>query len=252
MKVIIIEDEPLAAETLSEMVQAYDPSIQILALLPGVEESLQWLRTHPFPDLVFSDIHLSDGNCFSIFEQIALPSAVVFTTAYNQYAIQAFQVHSIDYLLKPFTPQAVAKALQKYQSLRQHAAPAPDYSALRQNALEKKPAYKTRFLVKTGEVTRAVPVAEVAYLFAESKAVILTTRHKQQHLVDFTIEELIQQLDPALFFRLNRQFLVHIDAIEGVTPHFNGRYRVSLKPPPAEPVFVSSDRAAEFKKWLDL
>jgi two-component system, LytTR family, response regulator LytT len=254
MNVLIIEDELPASEMLAEMLTEYDPAIKVLACLESVKSAVNWLSTHSFPDLIFCDIHLADGNSFEIFDQIAVKSPLIFTTAYNQYAIQAFRVNSIDYLLKPFDRQSLANALQKFSEVRRGNM-APDLSELQQmmEHLQVKPAgYKSRFLVKSGQTMKYVPTEEVAYFYAEEKVVFLVTTANQKFIIDYTLDGLKPMLDAEKFFRINRQFLVNIQAIQTVKPYFKGRLVVYVTPPSPVDVVVSSEKASSFRSWLEM
>jgi len=254
MKTVIIEDEPLAADILADQLRALRPEIDIVAMLGSVEESVEWLTLHQAPDLLFCDIHLSDGSSFDIFRQVEVRCPVIFTTAYNQYALDAFKVNSIDYLLKPVKREDVAAALRMYDESRQHFL-AEGLGKLQGllHTLQTPAArpLRSRFLVKVGPNIRVVQVAEVAYFQAEDAVVFLVTHEKKRFIVAFTLDQLEAQLDPQLFFRANRQLLVHIGAVREVKPYLKGRLYLLLEPAPAEDVFVSSSRAAAFKQWLD-
>jgi two-component system, LytTR family, response regulator LytT len=254
MNVLIIEDELPASEMLVDMLAEYDPSIKVLACLESVKSAVNWLSTHSFPDLIFCDIHLADGNSFEIFDQVPVKSPLIFTTAYNQYAIQAFRVNSIDYLLKPFDRQSLANALRKFSEVRRGTL-VPDLSELQQmmEHLQVKPAgYKSRFLVKSGQTMKYVPTEEVAYFYAEEKVVFLVTTANQRYIVDYTLDGLKPMLDPEKFFRINRQFLVNILAIQTVKPYFKGRLVVYVTPPSPIDVVVSSEKASSFRSWLEM
>jgi DNA-binding LytR/AlgR family response regulator len=254
MNVLIIEDEQPASEMLVDMLAEYDPSIKVLACLESVKSAVNWLSTHPFPDLIFCDIHLADGNSFEIFEQVPVKSPLIFTTAYNQYAIQAFKVNSIDYLLKPFDKQSLANALQKFSEVSRGTL-TPDLSQLQHlmEQLQVKPAgYKSRFLVKSGQTMKYVPIEEIAYFYAEEKVVFLVTAANQKYIIDYTLDGLKPMLDPSAFFRINRQFLVNIPAIQTVKPYFKGRLLVYVKPASPMDVVVSSEKASAFRAWLEM
>ncbi|WP_242919908.1 LytR/AlgR family response regulator transcription factor [Pontibacter liquoris] len=253
MKIVVIEDEQLAAEALAEMVKKLRPATELLAILGSVEEAATWLLLNQTPDLIFCDIHLSDGNSFEIFRQVAVKCPVIFTTAYNQYAIEAFRVHSVDYLLKPTKPEEVARAIQKYEDLKSlHVA--QELGNLQHLVQAVRPAhsdYRSRFMVKSGHSIKAIPVKEVAYFWAEEGVVFLVTFDKKRFIINQTLDQLEGQLDPAAFFRANRQLMVHIDAVQDVRTYFKGRLWLGLTPSVTEDVIVSSSRAALFKQWLD-
>lgn len=252
MKVVIVEDEQLAADALSAIVKKLRPQTEILSKLGSVEEAVQWFTLHQAPDLIFCDIHLSDGNSFEIFRQVTVNCPVIFTTAYNQYAIEAFKVNSIDYLLKPIKTEDVALAVKKYES-QQHPLPL-DINNLHQllQAQQLQQQIKSRFLVKQGQGIKAIPVEEVAYFWAEEGVVFLVTRQGKRFIINYTLDQLEVQLDSAVFFRANRQLIVHIDAVQEVRPYFKGRLSLLLQPHTEHDIIISSSKASDFKEWLDL
>ena len=257
MHVLILEDEALAAERLERLCLRYDAQMQPLARLASVEEAVAWLQAHPEPDLIFADIQLADGLCFEIFRTVTVRCPVIFTTSYDQYALEAFAVHSIDYLLKPLRYEKLAQALDKLDHLRRRfgagepAAPAIDLEALAVRLLEREPTYKTRFMVKNGPNIRAVKTDEIAYFYSDRKLTLLVTQEGRRFPVDFSLDRLIEMLDPRYFFRVNRQFLIHIDAVKVIHPYFKGRLKLELQPSIEEDVVISSDKTPLFKEWLD-
>lgn len=251
MRVLLLEDEPLTAQRLVSQLHRYDPSIQVLATLPSVAEASMWLRTHPAPDLLFLDVHLEDDLVFQLFKNSPISTPVIFTTAYDEYLLQAFRVNSIDYLLKPVEYEQLAAALTKYQDLRAHFAVPPDLAALLQ--LVARPAelaYRERFLVSIGTKLRSVAVADVAYFFLEERAAWLTTHQGLKLPLDYSLDKLAEQLDPRQFFRVSRQYVVGLAAIDTVQAYSAGRLKLELRPAPRHEVFVSGDRVADFKEWL--
>jgi len=256
MNVLIIEDEPLAARQLRDMVQEYDAGIRVLDMLDSVETAVAWFREHPQPDLLLADIELVDGQSFDIFDRVAIKCPVIFTTAYDEYALRAFQVHSVDYLLKPIDEAALGRSLGKFRELQRlyglgnaRLDVRELLSTLRQTA----PApteYRDRFLLKQG--TRFVPVevSEMAYFFTEDRLTFVRTWEGRDLLMDYTLDELMQKLNPQLFFRANRQFILSVRSVSKVHLHFNGRLKLELNPPVAEEVFISRERAGEFRTWL--
>jgi two-component system response regulator LytT len=248
MNVLLIEDEPLAAQALAALLTRHRPAARIVAALGSVEEAVDWLRAEPAPDLLFCDIHLSDGNSFDIFRQVAVGAPVIFTTAYDAYAIQAFQVNSVDYLLKPLQAAEVERALQKYETL--HPATLPAAVANVQRLVHTTP--RSRFLVKAGPALKAVPVDQVAYFLAEEGVVFLVTHQGKRFIIPDTLDQLEGQLDARNFFRVNRQFILSIGAVQEIRPYFKGRLVLQLAPPVAgEALVVSAGRAPAFKQWLD-
>jgi DNA-binding LytR/AlgR family response regulator len=252
MNVLIIEDENLTARRLESLLLRYDPTIRVLDRLPSVARAVAWLGANPAPDLLLLDIHLADDLGFRIFEQAAVTSPVIFTTAYDEYMVQAFKVNSIDYLLKPIRYQELAAALDRYHVLRQHfAAPAPDLTALLQlvsRAAE--PAYKDRFMVTVGPKLRSVEVADIAYFFLQDKITFLVNQQGTTLPLDYNLDRLTQLLSPRQFFRVSRQYLVSLAAIRMVHTYSASRLKLELLPTPRHEVLVSGDRVADFKEWL--
>jgi two-component system, LytTR family, response regulator LytT len=250
MNVLIVEDESLAADKLEQMLKEIDPSIQVLAKTGSITESARWLMQHT-PDLIFLDIQLSDGISFSIFEQVAVNTPVIFTTAYDQYAIKAFQLNSIAYLLKPIRQRDLAESLRKYHTLK--SAFSIDFEALLATLQGGEPEYKKRFLIQIGEKIKRVDVADVAYFFALEKGVYLRTTQGNTYPVEFTLDKLEGMVNPAIFFRINRKYMVHIDAIKNMVAWSRSRVKLELTPKADDEMetIVSIDRAGEFKKWLN-
>ncbi|MBC8109981.1 MAG: response regulator transcription factor [Verrucomicrobia bacterium] len=254
MKALIIEDEYPAAERLTKLIQKIDATIEISAVLESISLAKLWFARNPSPELIFSDIQLSDGLSFEIFESISVKSPVIFTTSYDEYAIKAFKHKSIDYLLKPIKPQELANALAKFKDMKSGFS-ANDY-ALRIDSLidslktsEKK--YKSRFLVKQQEQLIPVSQEEIAYFFTANEMVCLVRKDKKQFLVDYTLEELEKIVDPAYFFRLNRQVITSANAIQKIYTYFNGKLKLELTPEISQEVVVSREKAPVFKLWLE-
>lgn len=253
MKVIIVEDEPFSAEKLSRELVRLRPEVAILATLDSVKASVQWLLTHE-AELIFLDIHLSDGISFQIFEQVTVKTPVIFTTAYDQYAIRAFRVNSLDYLLKPVKRSDLAQALEKFDDYQQAAGSLPpvDYEAVLAAIERPMPGYKSRFMVQVGsDKLQTIPIEEVAYFFGEGRYTFLVHRRGHQHLIDTTLERLTHELDPQHFFRINRQFIVGVHAIEQMFTWTKGRVKLMLNPPSDRETIVSVERSRDFKQWLD-
>lgn len=251
MDAIIIEDEMLAAERLQSIIKNYDASINVVAVLESIEESVQWLQAKPHPDLLFVDIHLSDGHSFEIFKKINLQKPVIFTTAFDNYALDAFHLFSIDYILKPVTAEALATAMNKYKSLAAMAA--VNYSLLSDAVKDNfGTRYKNRFLAKVGQRSFFLQADEVAYFFADNKIVYLVDKEGNRFIINFTLEKLEPLLDPHDFFRINRKMIIHSKAIEQVKPYFNNRLKLLLKGVKAdEDIIISRERVGDFKEWAD-
>lgn len=255
MNILIVEDEAPTARQLERMLKKYDPALHVVAQLPSVKESVAWFNQSgsdqpPLPDLVFMDIHLEDGLAFAIFEQVKLTIPIIFTTAYEEYMIKAFKVNSIDYLLKPVDYEELAGALNKFKSLRSQPGQ-PDLSALL--TLIQKPtdlAFKERFMVSLGTKIWSVEVGDVAYFFSEEKATFLVTKEGVSLPVEYSLDQLGSMLNPAQFFRVNRQFLAARRAIQTIHAYSAGKLKLELLPASRHEVFVSLSRIAEFKDWL--
>lgn len=253
MKVVIIEDEAFAALRLMKMIREYNPAIEILAELESVAASLKWFKTNPEPDLIFLDIHLEDDLSFAIFEQIHISSPVIFTTAFDEYAIKAFKLKSIDYLLKPIVREELAAALKKYeqfQGLHQSSVDLPSlYKLLTTNS----PAFRTRFSISVGTKIKIIEVEDIAYFFVMDKGVYLRTFEGSTFTTEFTLDKLEEMLSPVSFFRINRKYLVNIASITNMVAYSRGRIKLELKPAADEAfdTIVSIDRSSAFKKWLN-
>ena len=263
LQAIIVEDEPLAARRLADMLarQTAVP-IAVAATAESVAQAVQLLQSGPAPDVLFLDIHLADGLSFGIFEQVAVACPVIFTTAYDQYALQAFKVNSVDYLLKPIDADELAAALRKLRDRHPAqatppAAPAFDPALLTQLVQQMQLAppassYKTQFVVRVGEHLKVVPLDQIAYFFSLEKATFLQTVEGRKYVVDYTIDQLETLLDPRRFFRLNRAYLAQQSAIHDIIHYTNSRLQTVLKPlAPDTQVLVSREKVNVFKSWLD-
>lgn len=251
MTVLIVEDEHLAAQKLEKLILDYDDSIQILDQLDSIAATINWLNNHPPPDLIFQDIHLADGSAFEIYEQVEVKTPVIFTTAYDQYAIEAFRVNSIDYLLKPIKPEHLARSMNKLKSFSANSTqPTEDLEKLIRFFKEKNQSYKSRFLVNAGNLVKSIPIEEVAYFFTEDRLVILVMKSGRKFPVNNTLDEIEQLVDPQHFIRFNRQFVAGFDAVDEIHPYFKGRLKINLTPRQENDIVVSSERAAFVKQWL--
>ncbi len=249
MRVLIIEDELLAAATLQGMLGHLDPNIHVMAVLETVEAAVNWLQNQQ-ADLIFMDIHLGDGESFQIFKQVKVNIPVIFTTAFDQYSLKAFKNQGIDYLLKPFDEDDVQAALFKLGSLKTHLSQLPVVSPLTTVEQLQKP--QSRFMVKVGKQVRTVPAAEVAYFMADDKYLFLVTTDEQHYIIDDTIGSIEPKLDALNFFRINRKFIIHINAIQEMYKLSRNRLRITLMPQPTGvEVVVSEERSAAFQTWLN-
>ncbi len=252
MRVIIIEDEAPAFRRLQKLLEEHDESIEIIEVLDSVEDSVKWLQNHQQPDLIFSDIQLSDGISFEIYEQVKLSTPVIFTTAFDEYMLKAFRVNSIDYLLKPIKPEELQQAIQKYRDLyAQNALPRQDLGDLLQQVQLNGQQYKSRFLVKQGDRLLSVETDQIAYFMTRHGVVHLVTNENKKYLMDQSLDVLMSQLNPQRFFRVNRQFIVHFPSIVTVHRYHKGKLLVDLKPKPMDDLVVSAEKSSELKEWLD-
>ncbi|MBN8578495.1 MAG: response regulator transcription factor [Cytophagales bacterium] len=250
MKILIIEDEPLAAERLISLIKEQH-QVTILAQLDTVTRSVAWLQKNQSPDLIFMDIQLADGLSFQIFEQVPVNAPVIFTTAYNEYALKAFKVNSIEYLLKPVDAGELRAAFAKYQTLTGKPSPEKLMESITQamHMLTKK--YKERFVIKVGEHLKSIEVSEILFFFSLEKTTFAQTTDGRKHILDFTLDQLDALLDPARYFRINRKYIVRIDSIKDMISHTNSRIKLLLKTSDDNDVVVARERVQEFKDWLD-
>jgi DNA-binding LytR/AlgR family response regulator len=253
MNCLIIEDEFPAVERLKGLLHKVAPDLEVLTALGSVADSLAWLRAHPAPDVILSDIQLSDGLSFEIYQQITVRSPIVFTTAYDEYAIKAFKVNSIDYLLKPIKPEALRQALDKWRSLQPEVASMQTQLQAMLRLMQPEPpaAYKRRFLVAGKDQLIPVDEAEIAYFTTAYEAVYLVRTDGRRFAVDYKLDQLSDVIDPRRFFRFNRQYLGQLAAITHIHPYFNGRIKLHLSPDPGEEVLVSREKARGFKAWVE-
>ena len=255
MTILIIEDEKLAARKLQKLVTDIDPTAEIVGVTDSIESSVEWLQSNLQPDSILMDIELSDGQSFEIFNFIEVKSTIIFTTAYDEFALKAFKVNSIDYLLKPIRSEDLTRALDKFRRLTGSNA-APDnrlnidalLKELRQTTAHKE--YRDRFLVKHVQKFITIETPDIAYIFTEDRLTFLKTKANQKYIIDYNLDELEQLLDPRLFFRANRQFIVYVKAIDSIHPYFNNKLKLHLKPAIDGEVLISRERASEFKAWM--
>jgi DNA-binding LytR/AlgR family response regulator len=245
MKVAIIEDEHFSAARLKRMLAKIDSSIDVVRVLSSVEASVEWLSTHPDVDILFVDIHLEDRNSFDIFSELDVSTPIVFTTAYDQYALKAFKLKSIDYLLKPIDADELSKSIEKYRSFFEDPKVELSSSIVRTEP-------KSRFLVKLGSQLLSVLAKEVAYFKSEQKLLFLINKEGKKYVLDVTMDQVQSQLDASSFFRINRNTIVAFDCIDKIHTYFNGRLKLELNPPYPEETIVSRERVQDFKAWLGM
>ena len=261
MTLLILEDEAITAEELRHYVRDVDPTIEVLALLETIEDAVHFLTTHGSPDLIFSDIQLADGLSFEVFERVPVRCPVIFCTAFDEYAMQAFSTNGIDYVLKPFDRKAIANSLNKFKTLqtafqgvfqRSLLAPVSTLNEPLQRLIEQlRPACRSSFLVNYKGKYYPVPVSDIAFFYTENEIVWLHKSSGEKYALNHKLDELETMLDPSQFYRANRQFIVRFDAIREFEPHFNRKLTVKLHPAPPEPVFISKAKASDFMHWLE-
>jgi DNA-binding LytR/AlgR family response regulator len=253
MNVLIIEDEAPAFRRLQKCLEELDEEIDIIDVLDSVEESVNWLRKHPHPDLIFMDIQLSDGLSFEIFESIPIRKPVIFTTAFDEYMLRAFKVNSVDYLLKPIKKEELAKSLEKYHELKYIFGKEESVKlhALIRNIRPEENHYRSRILVKKNDQLISVETQDILCFQVRLGVVHLLTRDGRTFLMDQSLDELAQQLHPGRFFRVNRQYIIHFPCIEEVHKYHKGKLLVKLSRDTGEPIVISAEKSADFKGWLD-
>jgi DNA-binding LytR/AlgR family response regulator len=251
MKAIIIEDEEFAAIRLGKMIIECDSTIDIVAKLQSVKESVAWLKSNPNPDLIFLDIQLEDDLSFSIFDQVSVRSQIIFTTAFDEYAIKAFKLKSIDYLLKPVSQEELNLAISKFKNWNSERNVTINTEELRSLINQQKVTYRERFSVTVGEKLKTISVDDIAYFFSTSGITFAVMNTKNQYSVDLSLDTIKEQLNPSEFFRINRQYLVKLSAIRNVHVFPKSRLKLELDPPSADEIFVTVEKVPEFKKWID-
>ncbi|WP_418637679.1 LytR/AlgR family response regulator transcription factor [Winogradskyella sp.] len=251
MNVIIIEDEKPSARRLQRMLKAVDLNAE--TMLHSVEESIEWFQNNEHPDLIFLDIQLSDGLSFEIFEAIDIKSAVIFTTAYDEYALQAFKLNSIDYLLKPIDDEDLKTAVEKYKGrLPQKQSVTLDFNDIKNllvNPIERE--YKKRFSVKVGQHLKLINIEDIECIYSENKGTYAFTTEGRNYLLDSTLDELEADLEPNIFFRISRKFYVNINAIKDMVSYTNSRLQIKLNRFNEQDIIVARERVKDFKNWLE-
>ena len=248
MKAVIIEDEKLASNYLNTLLQNNNLNIEVVKIIDNVKDAIQWLSQNTV-DIIFLDIHLGDDTSFLIFEKLKITTPIIFTTAYNQYAIRAFKLNSIDYLLKPIDEDELQGAIKKLQSRMSEMIPF-DFQRLLET-FKQKENYQERFMVVSGQKIKSISIDQVAYFLSEGRYVKLITKTNERYLIDQSLENLESKLDPNLFYRINRQVIVNFYSIQQMIIWSKSRVKLELNPPAGFDVIVSIDKSGEFKKWLN-
>ncbi|WKV12697.1 LytR/AlgR family response regulator transcription factor [Marivirga harenae] len=249
MKILVIEDERPAATRIINLLRELLPTAEIFGHIDSIEESIKWLNSNPAPDLILSDIELADGQSFEIFKQLDIKSPIIFTTAYDQFAIKAFKLNSIDYLLKPIDPDELDIAVQKYKNQLKPAA--IDVQLLQSMIQGDQKQYKERFMVKVGEKIHSVPTTDVSFFYSAQKATFIQTYDQKKYLIDHTLDQLESEMNPKEFFRLNRKYIVSLNAIEEIITYSNSRLKINIKHCTDNDILVSREKVANMKNWLD-
>ncbi len=248
MKAIIIEDEELSATHLGFLLKKIDPTIEIIAIFDSIKKSVSAFNSGLLADVLFVDIHLADGLSFEIFTKCNIDIPVIFTTAFDEYAIKAFKVNSVDYLLKPIGINELKGALDKFKKNNKNQPILEQIATLYQNMNKQ---FKNRFLVKMGDSISSIKVEEIAHFISEEGMVMLVTNTAKRYIIDYSLENLETTVSPELFFRINRKVIINIDSIQKVNPYFNSRLKLTTSHLPEEDNIVSRERVTEFKQWLD-
>lgn len=253
IQAVIIEDEIPAARLLASMIQKIRPEWQITVLPGSIEESVEWFKNHQHPDIIFLDIELSDGVSFDFIEQARPSSIIIFTTAYDEYAIRAFNVNSIDYILKPIDETRLSNSIAKYEALigKKQTISNEYIEHILDSLQNKNKKYRTRFLVAGIDKYRPLQIDDIAYFYSENKITFAVTYNKEEHIIDLSLNKLLEQLNPDVFYRANRQMIISIHSIIKIEPYFNGKLCIFLKPSFKTTVTISEEKVTSFKMWLN-
>lgn len=251
MKVLIVEDEKLAADHLISLVRKYDPNIEVAGRIDSVRKSVDWFTANEAPHLAFFDIQLADGLSFEIFEKVKVDCPIIFTTAFNEYAIKAFKLNSVDYLLKPIDFEELKAAIDKFKK-NYSTEPKHDLNVVFDNVLTMLTNnYKQRFAVKVGEHLKSVAVADILYFYSLEKATFMHTTDDHNYVVDYSLDQLEQLLDPKTFFKINRKYLISLTSFDDIISYSNSRLKVELKHSTEMDAIVAREKVQKFKQWLD-
>lgn len=249
MNILLIEDEKLAVNRLLTLLKVHFSDANFHGNLDSISASIKWLSSNPSPDLILCDIQLADGLSFGIFEKVKVTSPVIFTTAYDQYAIKAFQVNAIDYLLKPIDSVELTRAVEKFK--RSQIQPVVDLRILKDLLQPQQVNFKSRFLIRYGEKIQSIPVEDISFVFSEERVTFLQTHEGKKFVIDYTLDQTESQIDPRIFFRLNRKYLCKAEAILEILSYSNSRLKIKIKNCPDNDVLISREKVGDFKNWLD-
>ncbi|HTI90241.1 MAG TPA: LytTR family DNA-binding domain-containing protein [Puia sp.] len=251
MNVLIIEDEIKTAKELRRLIEGLDDTIRVLDIVSSVRSAVKWLNDHPSPDLIFSDIQLADGLSFDIYREVTVSAPVIFCTAFDEYAIQAFQANSIDYLLKPIDEDKLAQSLEKYKNLKKFFDPRMGNNSLSKLAGQLENNFKRSLLIYLREKIIPIKTGEIAYIHLANGLVTLVTRQEHKYVTQYNMEQLESMLDPQQFFRANRQFIINREIVQDVEQYFNRRLFLKLSFPTPEKIIISKVRSSEFLHWME-
>lgn len=253
MTVLIVEDEKLAAERLRNMVLELEPSAQIVKVCESIKETAKWLNANTHPDLVFMDVQLADGLCFEVFERVNVDVPVIFTTAYNEYALRAFKVNSIDYLLKPIDKEELNGSLAKY---RKFSTPVTQNVAIQPQVIKQvmdliRNPHKSRFVVRIGEHIKTIVIEDVAYFYSSDKYSFIRSVTGRDYAIDYSLDQLEQEVDPLRFFRVSRKFMVAMPHIKDIVAYSGNRLKLDVMGAGDDEILVSREKVSDFKNWLN-
>ncbi|MBK6266993.1 response regulator transcription factor [Marivirga sp. S37H4] len=249
MRVLIIEDERPAAARMKKLITEYLPEAEIFGHLDSISSAVKWLQKEASPDLIFCDIQLADGQSFEIFEQVKVASPIIFTTAYDQYAIKAFKLNSVDYLLKPIDPIELEQSIQKFKNYQ--LQPQIDLNQIKDLLKPQSANYKSRFMVKIGEKIQSIPTENIAYILSAEKTTFICLKEGRRLILDYTLDQLEEMLNPKLFFRINRKYISSFEAIGEIYSYSNSRLKIKLKGCDDNDILISREKVSTFKEWLD-
>ena len=253
MKALIIEDEHLTADRIRTLLLKIDPGITVLEIIDSVKTAVQWFNQNEKPDLVFMDIQLADGLSFDIFEEVTIEYPIIFITAYQEYAIKAFKVNSVDYLLKPISEKDLRNAITKYQRLfsKEQTLPEIGYDLLQSIRHLIHKSYKSRFMIRVGDRVKSLDVKDILYFYSLDKGCYLHSSDNRNYVIDFTLDALVDMLDPEGFFRINRRYIISHDAIKDMITLSGSKLKIELLHSDDDSIRVSRERLAAFKEWID-
>ena len=254
-KVLIIEDEIPAQRLLTDTLQELDFPTEVVECLNSIKSAVEWFQKNDHPDIVLLDIQLSDGLSFEIFKQVKIESMIIFITAYDEYAMQAFKVNSLDYLLKPIEKDELQSAFEKYEAYNKQFIKerysSIDFAEIASLIQHEKTDYRKRFLIHSNDSFFHLPTEQIAFFYSMQGITFAVSFEKREYPINFSLENLKEQLDPGAFFKINRQYIINIDAIKRVHSYFQGKLKLETQPSHSEDIIVGKDKAAAFKRWID-